>query len=681
MQQETLFFKRWSKKGYASFVSMRRIVRIGVLSMGCSLLTLPGASTFAATDRTTDRSVNLKDVEVIAPKIERQDAMTRTVTVINNDITNAMPLATIDDMLRYASGIDLRQRGGEGVQSDISIRGGGIDQTQILLNGINISDPQTGHYNLDIPVSLSDVDRIEILEGPDSRSLGSNAFAGAINIVTGNSNSNKAKLSYRLGDHGLHQSQASASLVTGKTTLLGSVNYNRCDGYTTNTDFDIFNAFLQCRLQHKWSGNMNIQAGFQTKGFGAQSFYSLAYPNQYEKTTTILSSVSTTYKLEHFTLSPQVYWRGHLDRFDLFRDISSAPTWYQQANYHQTNVIGGDIKGCHYEPFGKTSLGISFRSEHIYSTVIGDKMDSLQVWFDKSEHAYFDKEKRRTLFGAFIDQGFQTKHWTTNIGGKWNYSNDFGHFFTGGGDIGWSPFRAIHFFTSVNQALRLPTFTELYYSSKDHLPNNNLQPERSLTFEAGIKYNHHFSNSTLQARATAFYRKGHDIIDWVKNPNETVWKSLNHTQIDAIGCNTWINWKGSLGLLREILLSYDLTHLDKDADGYQSQYALDYLKQKIVLTIKHNIYEQSHWGAIGACWTATLSDREGLFTTTDGTAQSYSPFALLNVRLSWHKDFDKNLQAITIFIDVDNLTNNHYYDYGGIRQAGLWAKGGFNIIF
>ena len=80
--------------------------------------------------------------------------------------------------------IQKRQRGGFGVQTDISINGGTFDQITILLNGVNISNPQTGHNASDFPVALADIDHIEVLEGAASRLFGTSAFNGAINIVT-----------------------------------------------------------------------------------------------------------------------------------------------------------------------------------------------------------------------------------------------------------------------------------------------------------------------------------------------------------------------------------------------------------------------------------------------------------------------------------------------------------------
>ena len=267
MGKSIIYFKRWTNKRYASFASMKAEVRICVLSLGCSLLTLPGAATYAQVDST--RNIRLTEVEVTAQKQQLHADLARVVTVMTKEEIATAPAATVAELLRFLSGVDIRQRGVNGVQSDVSMRGGSFDQMLVLLNGINVSDPQTGHYSLDIPVDISSIDRIEILQGPASRTLGPNAFSGAINIITGTSDTSSATLSYTGGDHGLTAPSASGTLALDKAKLFGAVSYNRSDGYTANTDYDILNAFGQVRVNTTATGDMNFQAGFQNKGYGA----------------------------------------------------------------------------------------------------------------------------------------------------------------------------------------------------------------------------------------------------------------------------------------------------------------------------------------------------------------------------------------------------------------------------
>lgn len=681
---QVICFKRWTNKGYASFISMCRVVRIGVLSLGCSLLILPGVKTFASTANDTARNLTLKEIEVTAQREVLHEEMARIVTVVPRELIAQAPVATIGDLLRFVSGIDLRQRGGNGAQADISMRGGSFDQMQVLLNGVNFSDPQTGHYSLDLPIDLSQIDRIEVLQGPNSRNLGPNAFSGAINIITGTKSQSEASLSYTGGDHGLSHPQGAFTLKSEKTTLFAASSFSHSDGYTSNTDYDIFNLMAQVRHASRWCGDLNFQVGFQDKGFGALQFYSLAYPDQYEKTSSLLSSLSTTYKLGHFTISPKIYWRQHLDRFELFRYPDQQASWYKHANYHQTDLAGTELTGNYYSSFGKTSLGVSYRMEHIYSNVLGNPRDSFSVWFaDNEPDVFFDHEKTRHNFNAFFEQSLSLEKITASTGAAVTYSNDFGAHYTFGADFSYEPTKGMRIFSSVNNALRLPTFTDLYYSSKTQIPNPDLHPEKATTYELGIKYNHSFAAFLFQSGASGFFRHGKDIIDWIKFPGEETWRSMNHTDINALGCNLWVELSTPYHWLRYMRISYDFTSLDKNANGYLSQYALDYLKHKVALSTSHLIFgsPQRQTGALEALWLVTFNARHGYYTNANKELVDYDPFALVNLRLAWNKAFHDGLKSLTLFVDANNLLDTSFYDYGGIQQPGIWLKGGASFKF
>ena len=183
--QSILMFKKWGRKNYSSFLTLKRTVVISVLSVTYLLSTPVFATEMEQDTSDVKMQYDLDEIEVSAqrtPALYSQVA--RIISVIESKEIEAAPAQSVQDLLEYVAGVDVRQRGAEGVQADVSVRGGTFDQTLILLNGINITDPQTGHHNLNLPVSLAQIERIEVLEGPAARVYGPNAFSGAINIVT-----------------------------------------------------------------------------------------------------------------------------------------------------------------------------------------------------------------------------------------------------------------------------------------------------------------------------------------------------------------------------------------------------------------------------------------------------------------------------------------------------------------
>ncbi len=108
---------------------------------------------------------NLNEINIVGNHRNIYSENLRVITSITKEQIKNLPVQNVNELLDYLPGIDVRQRGTNGVQADVSMRGGTFDQVLILLNGINITDPQTGHYNMDLPVDLSMIERIELLQG------------------------------------------------------------------------------------------------------------------------------------------------------------------------------------------------------------------------------------------------------------------------------------------------------------------------------------------------------------------------------------------------------------------------------------------------------------------------------------------------------------------------------------
>ena len=107
----------------------------------------------------------------------------RAVVVLD---TRQTPLLfnSVEDYLRLDPSVNIQARAGNGVQADISLRGTTFEQTLVLVNGLRVNDPESGHLNLDIPVPLEAISRADVLHGSGSTFYGSDAIGGAINFIT-----------------------------------------------------------------------------------------------------------------------------------------------------------------------------------------------------------------------------------------------------------------------------------------------------------------------------------------------------------------------------------------------------------------------------------------------------------------------------------------------------------------
>ena len=107
--------------------------------------------------------------------LQKQKETGRNIFVIKGEAFSRLPVHSLDELLRYLPGIEVQQRGPQGSQSDIVIRGGTFQQVLVIIDGVKLNDPLTGHFTSYIPIHPAEIDRIEILKGAASAIYGSDA--------------------------------------------------------------------------------------------------------------------------------------------------------------------------------------------------------------------------------------------------------------------------------------------------------------------------------------------------------------------------------------------------------------------------------------------------------------------------------------------------------------------------
>jgi len=667
---EKLVFKRWGGQKYSLFQALNKEVRIAVLAVTYFLVAGINEAVAQPERSEVKLEFDLEEIEISAQRAPvTYSQVARIVSVIEKDQIDAAPVNSIQDLLEYALSVDIRQRGTHGVQADISVRGGSFDQTLILLNGINLSDPQTGHHNLNLPVSLKSIKRIEILEGPAARVYGPNAFSGAINIVTEPLADDQLGIDLSYGEHDLQNIHVSFNKQAGKMQNFFAFNRKASDGYIDNTDFKTYHAFYHGRLDAQ-AGKLDLQAGFSNKAFGANSFYTPAYPNQFEETKTTFASVKfETGKKLHFT--PAVYWRRHHDRFELFR--SDPASWYGGHNYHMTDVLGASINSWFSSDFGKTALGAEFRSENIWSNVLGEELDEpIDVPGEGGQK--FTKSHSRTIVSYFAEHTFYLDRLTLAGGAMANWISDLNYEWNvyPGVDVSYQLTEVWKAYGSFNKSLRMPTFTDLYYNGPTNKGNADLKPEKSTTVEGGLKLDNRF----LHVQTGYYYRVGKDLIDWVRESEEFLWETRNLTEIKSHGFEfiAALNVPELVGhpfFIKKINTNYSYNKLNKSESNYLSNYALDNLKHKFVFSVDHQI-----WKNLQAGWNFRFQDRNGTYASFEDTQYvgeaSYQSFWLTDLKIYWKS------RRLQLSGSVSNLFDQHYVDLGNIQQPGRWVSFGVN---
>ena len=629
-------------------------------------------------------TISLGEYEVISaanPVEFRQ--ISKTVHVISSEQIKKAPVVSVDEILKFYGGIDIRSRGAMGVQSDINLRGGTFDQGLIMVDGISLNDPQTGHHNLNQAIDLDDIEKIEIFEGPGARWFGNNSFSGGINIISKKPDNNSLSVSLSGGQYGYFAGRLGLGYKIGQLKNRTSVGLRRSDGYINNTDFNIINLNHNSYYEFK-KGSLDIGFGLLDKGFGANSFYTPKYPNQYEKIRTYFTSATyeTGTKVKFRT---NAYWRRNLDRFELFRedeswyvkqgdyyihegDTAGYPTPgglypYQGHNYHRTDIIGANAGINFSSIIGKSSIGVSVKSETIVSNVLGEPMTD--TIFIGGSDGFYNKSKSRNTVNLSLNQFYSKNNFSVSAGLSVFYNDDYGLHFSPGIDLGYFISNKLKVYASVNHSLRLPTFTDLYYQGPTNISNPDLKPETSLSSEIGFKYLADNFNISI----AGFYRMGDNIIDWVKYSPEQKWQSANLSSMNTYGISFSTNYQFKSGPFNYAGLKYSWLNSEKQNTDIISLYALDFLKHNFNVFVNHSIIKN-----LSASWTFTVQNRNGSYI--DYATENETPYqtvGLLNLKLLYAY---KNLE---FSITGSNLLNNTYYDIGNVQQPGLWLIGGVKL--
>ena len=693
-KREVIVFRQFQRKGHSLFACLGREVVISVLSVA-TLSSTKAASVsdevWRADSAQTTKEVWLGDVGVTgsrAPLTQSQAA--RMVTVLSREEIAQAPVQSVNDLLKYAVGVDVRQRGALGSQTDITIRGGTQEQITVLLNGINICDPQTGHNVMDLPCQLSEIVRVEVLEGPAGRTYGTSSLVGAINIVTGTTPRTSTdpseggerthpqplpkggELYSEVGSFGY----AKVGLVTKLPSFGGagggfSASYQRSDGFSRsrngrlNTDYSGSKAFYQGSYDDEHV-RLRWHVGIADKGWGSGTFYATPRwqaDEQYEHTTKLLTSLQAETKQGTLHLRPAIYWNQNRDRYEGYRGQADV----MKYNYNRCNVYGANLNSYFDWAAGRTAFGAEIRNEDLVSGNLGEPL--FQPQHIHGTDRDYTLGINRTNTSAHLEHNVLLNQLTVSAGFvamKSSWSTQGWKLYPGI-DVSYRIGDRWKLFAGYNSSMRLPSFTEMYYKLQGYAADPHLKPEEMQAIEAGAQY----LSPTLQAKASVWHHHGRNMIDWIMDTrlgDDAVWESVNHTKINATGV------EASLGLdMKQLLrlgteytqfnLSYSYITQDKDLEqGLVSQYALEYLRHKLVARLNTSLWRQLSLG-LNFRW----QDRTGQYTTFEGQVEDYRPFALLDARLQWAEP------RYTVYTEVNNVLNNRsYVDYGNVPQPGAW---------
>jgi vitamin B12 transporter len=575
-----------------------------------------------------DTTVHISEVTVSASRIQVPlSQAAHSISVVSADEIKNLPVQSLSGVLAYVGGVDVRQRGPMGSQADIGIRGGNFDQTLILIDGVKILDPQTGHHLMNLPINVEYVERIEVIRGGGAKIYGANAFGGAINIVTKKVQGKAATAKLFGGDFGFGGGSIDVAVGNQKTQQMLSAGYTTSSGYRPGNDFG--NASALYKLSHTINNKLTFDflASGAQRNMGAAGFY-VTNSTEYEVTKTAFTYAKLSYAHKDLKVNSSLSWRFNDDHYIYIR---LKPEVFQ--NQHHTHLFNADVQGTYTSKLGITGFGVDARQDEIYSNNLGIR--------------------KRNFYNLYLEHRFVVAGFVINPGLNVNYISTYNWQVFPGIDVSKRFLKNFTAYANTNKSYRVPTYNDLYYKGPQNIGNPNLQPEQAWNSEAGVKY----GKGLWYAQAGVFRRESKNLIDWVKQYDTAAYQPQNFHNVIFTGIEAEIT-RRNIGPFYQVTLNYTGLQASYNLPpGYLSRYSLNYIKNQVQarVTVKcfKNLYISPAYRYV-----------ERL---------NIPAYHILDARVEY------KLGKNSVFVDVNNVTNTNYVEAGYVPMPGRWIWGGVKI--
>jgi iron complex outermembrane receptor protein len=609
-----------------------------------SLLLLSTAFSQQSNDTTKIEEVIIQGSRIQIPFSQ----VTRDIQVLTSEDIKRLPVKTVNELLGFVSGADVRQRGPFGSQTDISIDGGTFEQTLVLLNGVKLINSQTAHNMMNIPVPLDAIERIEVLKGPAARMYGINALTGAINIVTKKSEKSFVAVNTYAGSgfqqrdtlegkgvYGGGGLQFTGNFGTKKQSHLVTMSKDYYNGTRYNSAIDNNRIFYNGDFRINNKNSIQLLGGYNYSNFGANGYYASPGDKQSQEIVqTGLVSLSSTHKMGIFTLSPRISNRYDDDDYRYLR--------YNIDKYrsrHYTNAIMAELNSAVKTKIGEFGLGVESRFESINSSNIG-------------------KHDRNNSGISAEYKGFFWKKLVVNAGAYVNYNSSFGWQVYPGADLAYLFLPGWKLSASAGSGQRIPSFTDLYLNQKPgNVGNPNLKPENAWQYEGNIQY----TWKTLRVSAGYFYRDISSFIDWVRDSINVPYSPLNVGRNKIQGVNARISQQMSFKKDQQFGYFVSFNYLQPayiSSAGIQSKYVIEALRNQFIVGVNYGIKG----------FSIQVNNRFIERIKNKG-------YNLLDLRVAYF------IKGFTVYADVSNLLNQTYKEAGAVPMPTRWYSLGFRYAF
>lgn len=591
-------------------------------------------------------TLNLEEITISIAATPKKDYVAGVQTLTIQEIKQ-LPVTSLNELLAYVGGVDIRQRGPMGTQADISIDGGTFEQTLVMINGVKLNNSQTAHNMLNLPIPFDAIKEIEIIKGSVASYYGINSLTGAVNIITKKEDYSFIEADIYAGSSFQKQDPREGSGIYGgggvsvtgnygtkKQSHLFSALKENSNGHRYNSYGDKVNLLYSGEYRVNKNNSIQLFGGYADNKFGANGFYAApGDSNSVEFVKTGIVSLSSEHKFGRFSLSPKLSNRYDEDDYRYFKDNPSVA-----RSMHYTNALMAELNGEVATKIGTFGLNLTTRFETINSSNIGNH--------------------DRNNYGAAARYFKTWKQLVFDVGAYVNYNTSYG----------WQVYPAANILYTINKqwtisavassGQRIPSFTDLFLNqAPGNVGNPNLRPENAWTYELNASYR----LKSLTTEAGYFYRNIYDFIDWTRDSEFVPYSPENYGNVKVHGLYGRLRQSFVLQTDHRLgyFVNYQYLHpIDVEVDESQSKYVVESLKHQLIVGLNYSYKD--------------LSVQLGNRLIQRELNKAYN---LLDLRLSY------KVKGITIYTDITNLLDAQYRESGAVPMPTRWYKLGVRYSF
>ncbi len=593
----------------------------------------------------------------------------RNIIIVKGEQLNRLPVQSIDELIRYIPGIEVQSRGPMGTQSNITIRGGTFQQVLIILDGIRLNDPLTGHFNSYIPISPAEIDRIEILKGASSAVYGTEAVGGVVHIITKTFASRDTKNSYRInsqlaaGDFGLLNIQTGGNFRINKTTGAVGIISNNAKGQPLRGVRGFFNlTTISASLKQEIGKHFSIayRFGFDDRNFSAQNFYTqFLSDSATENVTSTWNHVKLDYNKGNHHLELHLGSKKAKDEFQFRKAVN--PNINNSTLQQALLLYDYKLNNRSIITTGSQFIGRKIRSN------------------DRGDHSV-DAAGVFVILNQKVGENFQLNpalrvDWNERAG--WEVVPQLNMSYR---------YKQFLFRGSAGRTTRDADFTERFNNYKrnpvpsgSRIGNPDLVAESSFSYELGADY---FAGSNLKLSTTWFERFHTRLIDWIRTPYADMPRkdnllstgiynlAKNIDKVNTTGIETDIQYQKTINEKQSMNAAIGFIWMrSRSSDTIPSLYVSNHANE----LVNFNFTYTYKFIAVGI---------NGLYkarkprSANPAIVPISKDYFLLNMRTDAY--LVKN--RLSLFVQVDNIFNRRYSDILGTVMPQRWAMGGIKLL-